>query len=182
MSTFPSHIFPNYVVCTKIINYQLVDIVKFENDFVKFDLVFISCGINDLSRYDKMGQDLSKFICEKFIFYTSKFPETTFIFNSMLLTRHEWLNLELTCLNECVFELSVKLDNLWFLDSHHVFNDVDFKVLDRSHDIHISPTAKKYISSIIRRCILNFYPQSPTSGCEWPLSPRFLHKTPPRTG
>ena len=145
--------------------------------FEYMDYVFVSCGVNDISRYGKTGVSLSTFICDKLQSYTNIFLDTIFIFNSVLSVsaKYDWLNRDIAIVNESVFKLSVKLENLWFFDSHHIVNNVDYQVLDSNHGIHITITAKRHISSVIRTCILNLHTRSPHTGYHWPLRPHFKH-------
>ena len=174
-SRFPTHIFPNEVVCVRKINFQLCDIEKFKDMFHRVDLVFVSCGINDLSRYEKSGQYLADFICEKLTEFTRLYPDTFFVFNSILNTDYEWLIDDIEFVNERVFLHSVHLENLWFFDSHHVFNGVNFDVIDRAHGIHITHMAKRHVTPIIRTCLLDLLTGSPLTPSHWPLRPHFRH-------
>lgn len=172
---FPSHIFPNDVVCVRKINYQLTDIDKYKPIFSQVDLVLVTCGVNDISRYDKTGRFLADFVCDRFDEYARLFPATTFVFNSILSTNFDWLNRDIAYVNDRVFRLSVRLDNLWFLDTHQVFNEVNFDPIDRAHGIHLTLTAKRYITPIMRTCILDLLTESPVTSVHWPLRPEFVH-------
>ena len=172
-SRFPTHIFPSDVVFIRKLNFQLMDIDKFRDMFAHVDVVFISCGVNDISRHDKTARHLSEFICDKFNLYSRLYPDTSFIFNSVLLTSHDWLNHEISYLNERVFRVSIKLHNIWFFDSHQVFVGAQYDVLDESHGIHITITAKRHITPFIHRSILDILNHSPFTGDRWPLRPHF---------
>ena len=174
-SAFPIDMFPSDIMFIKKRNFELTNIDNFKNMFEYMDYVIVSCGVNDISRHDKTGETLSNFICDKLQLYTRMYPNTIFVFNSVLSTRYNWLNREISFINDSVFKLSLSLNNLWFFDSHHIVNNVDYEVLERHHDIHITITAKKHISSVIRRCILDLHIHSPNTGYHWPLRPHFRH-------
>ena len=151
-----------------------MDIGKFEDIFNQVDLVFISCGVNDLSRYGKTGNYLANFICEKLSEFSRLYPDTIFIFNSILNTFYDWLDRASEHVNESVFRLSLNLDNVWFLDTHQVFEEVDFEVLDRAHGIHITHLAKRHITPVIGTCILDLLNKSQVTRVHWPLRSHFV--------
>ena len=87
--TFPVHLFDQKsVICIKkrLPNFCLSDIHKFENEFKYTDYVFISCGINDLSRYGSNALNLYMYFKNLMYTYQTRYPGTIFIFNSLLTT------------------------------------------------------------------------------------------------
>ena len=59
----------------------------YESEFAYYtDYVFISSGVNDLSRYKWQAGRLFKYIGEKLSLYRKKYPNTIFIFNTLLTT------------------------------------------------------------------------------------------------
>ena len=109
--------------CIKKQNKQLINIFNFEGEFSYRDVVVFSCGVNDLSRYGIRGQELSDRIAYRLLDCCHRNPGTTFVFNSVLYTRHDWLNEEIDILNRNMFELSVDCQNLLFFDSSAVLTD-----------------------------------------------------------
>ena len=93
--SFGTHLFDKQsVICIKkrLQNFCLSDLQKFENEFSYTDIVFISCGINDLSRYGWDSYRLFQQFKELISRYRTQFPNTKFIYNSMTLTKFDWLN------------------------------------------------------------------------------------------
>lgn len=175
-SRFPTHLFPKDVVCVRKPNFLLSGIGKYEAVFGHFDLVFISCGVNDLSRHDMSALDLSSFICNKLKEYTSLYPSTVFMFNSLLETSYDWLNREILILNENIFKLSSNLyRNLWFLDTHEIFVNSGSDPIDRSHGIHITFDAKRLVNPVICTFILTALNHDHSR--PWPLRPHFKSMT-----
>ena len=178
---FPVHHPAKDVVYVKKINYELHNLDKCERLFMYFDLVFISCGVNDLARYRKSGRYMADFICDRLRRYSELYPSTCFVFNSILHTDFVgdgWLNDAISLVNEAVFRLSVDTDNLWFFDSHCVYkySYLDFDVIDyRSQGIHITYAAKLHITPVIVSCITHLLNKSPLTGDHWPLRPEFGH-------
>ena len=83
-------------------------------------MVVISCGLNDLSRYNKRAHALADLVTRRFNECCRKNPNTTFVFNSILLTSYDWLNEEITEFNRIMFELSFQHSNMILFDSHEI--------------------------------------------------------------
>ena len=111
---FPAHLFDkNSVVCIKI--------HLFEGEFQYTDFVFVSCGVNNLSRYNWNSDKLFSYFEKVIGVYRKKFPRTKFIFNSLLHTDFKWLNVEIEKFNFDVFNYTLQEgSNVWFFDSHHI--------------------------------------------------------------
>ena len=120
-SSTPEYLFetvPNHI-CIKQVEYQLQNIDKWSSQFGYTDTVVLSMGVNDLSRYGHTGNSLSDFLVEKLNHYSRIYPRTKFVFNSVLLTRdYQWCNNEIKTFNSNMFELSRRIRNLFFFDSH----------------------------------------------------------------
>ncbi|MCP4257803.1 MAG: alpha-ketoglutarate-dependent dioxygenase AlkB [Planctomycetes bacterium] len=119
-SSVPEHIFeaiPNHV-CIKKKEYQLANIDSYKHEFGYTDIVILSMGINDLSRYNHTGETLFRTVAPMLKQYHRQFPHCKFMFNSVLLTRdYKWLNTEIEFFNNCMFDLSRHHSNLSFFDS-----------------------------------------------------------------
>ena len=116
--TFPTHLFDQKsVICIKkrLPNFCLNDIHQFGSEFGYTDYVFISCGVNDLSRYGWNSHNLFTYFRDLMHSYQKRFPKTTFIFNSLLTTNYGWLNTEILSLNYSVFNLSLHQNSNLFL-------------------------------------------------------------------
>ena len=77
---------PNHV-CVKQKEYQLTNIDKYSSQFGHTDVVILSMGINDLSRYGHNARSLFNSVTPKLLQYSRQYPRCKFIFNSLLLTR-----------------------------------------------------------------------------------------------
>ena len=100
--------------CVKRVMPELTKVFDHEEDFHASDFVIISCGINDLSCYNHSSDSLADLVCTKLADCCKRARGTTFIFNSLLHTRHKWLNEEVDHFNKIMFELSCKVENLIF--------------------------------------------------------------------
>ena len=81
----------------------------------------LSCTVNDLLKDRHTALSLISTMGPKLESYCRAYPNTCFIFNSVLLTDDCVLNNEIDAFNRFIFNLSLKVDeNLWFLDTHHV--------------------------------------------------------------
>ena len=116
-------------------------------------MVVISCGVNDLSCYGLWGQELADKVCPLLDKVCRKHQSTTFIFNSVLYTRHSWLNNEIDILNSRMFDLSLHVHNFLFFDSSSIISDHPLgRKLDNIVDprdrrgVHITRAARVLIS------------------------------------
>ena len=177
-SNFNNNLFTNDDFCFKKTCYELADIGKFEREFQYTDIVFISCGVNDLSRYDHTADSLIAQMSSKIETWCSKYPNTIFIYNSMLSTRFDWLNREIHDFNQYMFEMSLGLPNFWFLDTHDtIVRNRMFPISNRGNGIHITPQAKSLLEVTIRNAISNFLTSDHSRKHEhpWLLRPYFKH-------
>jgi alkylated DNA repair dioxygenase AlkB len=183
--TFPTEIFdnPDKLVCVKKEFFQLNSIDMYESEFAYSDYVFISSGVNDLSRYKWQAGTLFRYVREKLSLYRRKYPNTVFIFNSLLTTdsSREWLNVEINKLNHDMFQLSLDVGqtNLWFFDSHHIALTLSRRgtqIIDsRGGGVHITPYARREIASVIFRCINGHIRDCTDIKHLWPIRVAFRH-------
>lgn len=122
-SRTPPHLFesvPNHI-CIRKTNYELTNLHNFSPEFAYTDCVIVSCGINDLSRYGHTASSLADCVAHRFKEYSRKYPNTKFIFNSLLWSRdYRWLNAEVDLFNNYMFELSRSVRNMYYFDSHNL--------------------------------------------------------------
>ena len=181
ISTFPTDIFPDNLCCIKKLNFKLCDIDKYESEFMYTDYVIISCGVNDLSRFDHTADSLIHETRHKLKYFCNKYPKTNFIFNSLLHTKIDWLNREIDIFNAATFQLSLDVrhesDNFWFFDSHHIaqcgHERREYRVLDPRHSVHITENAKRDISFVLRTCIVFISTRDRRTSTHWPLRAHF---------
>ena len=161
----------------------------FGPDFRFSDFVVISCGINDMSRYGKTSHVLADMILTRLSDCCARHPDTVFIFNSVLHTKHAWLNNEVDTLNRYMFELSMRVPNLRFFDSHEAIvmdtklsSKID-NVIDPNdkHKTHLTLAAKKLVTSQIVSAIELIVGRrngtvlgSSVRGWYWPLRSQFV--------
>ena len=164
---------------------QLVNVLDYQAEFRYREVVVISCGVNDLSRYGLSGRQLADRICRRLIDICQRHPNTTFVFNSILYTRHEWLNDQIDIFNNAMFEASVSCPNLLFFDSSEVISSHPMahradNVLDplsrggihmtREARILVSDELVKAVDTICRHNVGT--PRRPPP--KWPLRQNFL--------
>ena len=183
-ASFPARLFDkSSVTCIKkrLPNFCLSDIHLFESEFQYTDYVFISCGVNDLSRYNWNSTKLYSYFENIFGAYRKKFPRTKFIFNSVLLTDFKWLNSEINKFNNDVFNYTLQSQdcNVWFFDSHHIADCMykqGVEVLEtnsrRANGVHIAYVVTDEIRRVIVKCIDSWSANRPCAS-EWPIRPEF---------
>ena len=168
--------------CIKKYNYKLQDVFNFESEFTYSNYVIFSCGVNDLSRYGCNAHTLADFVYKRLVNTCRKNPNTIFIFNSLLLTTFSWLNREIVKFNRIMFNLSLKLENLYYFDSHHVVRSSVLRsvVAENGNGVHVTAEARSLIMDRLVRGVIHL--QTLRSGsCEnsqlhgdWPLGPSFI--------
>ena len=137
--------------CVKKECYELTDVFKFENNFEHARTVILSCGVNDLSRYGKSANTLADLVCHKLDNGCRKHINTNFIFNSITHSRDKaWLNREIDTFNHHMYELSRRVPNLSFFDSHQMIKSVNPDIVwersERSDNgIHLCFNVRKMI-------------------------------------
>lgn len=144
--------------CIKKRNFYFADVSNFERDFEHCKMVLLSMGVNDLStctenRPQKSGEQLAAWVSHKLRQYCHKHQDTVFVVNSILHTRHSWLNAEIDTYNNIMYHLAKSIRNLEFVDSHaaimrdRIARRVDF-VLDKqdTRGTHLTLIAKKVVA------------------------------------
>lgn len=153
LSSTPNFIFntlPNHV-CIKKLNFQLTDVHSFRDEFDYTDVVIVSCGVNDLSRYGHTANSLADVVCRRFKQYSEQFPNTKFIFNTILLSRdHKWLNTEIISFNKYMYDLSRRTPNLYFFNSDGLVAQSNIRRVYPNHPnnngIHVTLDVKKLVT------------------------------------
>ena len=182
LSGFPVNLLNNCdIVCIKKApaSKLLTNIDNFEHEFRYTDYVFISAGINDLSRYGYTGASLGSFISDRIRQWSAKYPNTVFIFNSLLHAhRGRWLNERVDTVNRILFDLSLELygSNYWFFDSHAAIAGVgtQFPIISPvGNGIHISYKACQYLSRTVVQAIGAYEADCSTLPRIWPLRTEF---------
>ena len=167
LNSTPENIFTQVKdhVCVKKKNYYLTDLFNFEPEFKYSRTVMISLGLNDLStrkdgRAPFTGSALADWVERRLGKACRDNPGTTFVFNSVLHTTHDWLNAEVDVFNRAMSELSGFVRNLEFLDTHSVLMRDEIsrrlgQVLDLSDSrgTHLTLRAKKIIThNLVTAC------------------------------
>ena len=196
----PEHIF-NRVAdhrCVKKTNYFLTDIFNFEAEFAYSEFVVISCGVNDLSttkdpeghspRPPMPGAVLGDMVSRRLTDCCARYPNTNFVFNSVIHTNHEWLNQQIDIFNNIMFKESLTAHNLRFFDSHEalvrgVESRVVYHVIQRDdgRGTHLTFAARKLVTDQLVHGIELLVGRkegsikgSTVRGWSWPLRRQFV--------
>ena len=148
----PENVFeqiPNHT-CVKKECYQLSDVFKYENEFEFARTVILSSGVNDLSRYGKTANVLADLVCRKLEACCRKYSDTKFVFNSITHTKgKDWLNREIKIFNDYMYDLSRRLPNLSFFDSHRMIMDNNPDIVwdrsERGNGVHLCYNVRRMI-------------------------------------
>ena len=135
--------------CTKQVNYRLEQVFDHEPQFARSEIVIISCGVNDLSRYNHTPQTLSETVVPRLKLACAKNPGTNFVFSAILSTRLKWLNNWIGQFNNIMFELAAEIPNLFFFDSHSVLlhQAKQQRTSVFRDNVHITDDARRYVIS-----------------------------------
>ena len=163
------------VTVNKLSMYQLLHIDRYMDRFFTHDVVVISAGVNDLSRYGETGDSLLYKVKQKLDHITNVCPNTTFIFRSICPTRFELLNSEIIKFNVEFYKYTLGIGNLFFFDTNGLPGR-DF--LDpRGNGVHLERQLARALANHILQhasCLAqrNRIPdpaKKPVSPCPWPL-------------
>ena len=169
MGSFPANKFGPNIKCTKLSLFKLTDIEKYSSVFSQYDIVYISAGINDISRYEYTSEHLAYVMKDKIARICSMFPNTCFILSGLLPTKHEWVNSAVHSFNYSMFVESVNIFNFNYFDTYSVYNPV---LLDsRGNGIHISHGSQQHLSRLIITHITHLTNRYTRTRDIWPLRP-----------
>ena len=149
--------FGNNIQCVKRVSWELHTIDKYEHLFRDSDMVFISCGVNDLSRHaDKYNAaNLIQFLRSRLLLWKDRYPNTKFVLNTVLLTRFDWLNCEINVFNRLLLKLSLDFCNVFIFDSWDIAREMwqnNFYILNnKGNGVHIHHK----VSTVMHKCIVN---------------------------
>ena len=139
--------------CIKKVNKRLVDIFNYEPEFAISSTVILSAGVNDLSCYGLKAHVLADMVTNRLRNTCRKHWKTSFIFNSILHTTHDWLNSEINIFNKIMHELSIEIPNLQFFDSHdvlkqHPMSQNLYNIIQHNdtRGVHITAEARRLIT------------------------------------
>ena len=149
LSTVPNH------KCIKKLNFQLSDVFQFEPEFSYSDIVILSSGVNDLSRYNHTATSLADTVCARLSRCCRNNPKTKFIFNSILETKFSWLNREISLFNDMMYRFCHSLPNVTYFDSHSILCDSSIPRVwePKGNGIHITLRAKQCVTRELVKCI-----------------------------
>ena len=137
LSTFPTGLVGLNLDCHKIVMYKITDFHKYVHLFDEFDYVILSAGINDISRYNFTAGHLTYVMKRMLNDICRLFPETMFVFRTLLPTEHPWLNFEVDRFNFSMLLQSKSIFNFIILDTYSVHRNP--RLIDpRGNGIHIT--------------------------------------------
>ena len=173
LKSFPEKSFGPNIICKKLVMYKLTDIYNYIHMFGHYDYVVISSGINDLSRYNYTAGHLSYFMKTFVRDICNSFPDTVFVFRSLLPTNIHWVNAAVTRFNYNMFLESIDLYNFNYFDTYFVNQNPN--LLDRSdrNGIHISRPIIHHLSSQIITHITHCINHYSDTREVWPIRPAF---------
>ena len=134
--------------CVKKTLYCLSEFSNYEAEFEYSQRVIISCGINDITRRYLSPETISDNVLSQIKRFSHLYPNTEFIFNTVLLTTCEQTNNYVLSLNTYLARGIRDLPNVYFFDSHSILfkSRIRSVYVDRK-GIHISRESVNHIKN-----------------------------------
>ena len=118
---FPSSLRANSSdICIEKTIFYLTDIANYEHEFEYSKRVIISCGINDITRRYLSSEVISDVVLPQIKRFSYLYPNTTFVFITLLLTRCAKTNAYVMKLNKFLADCIRSLPNIHIFDSHDI--------------------------------------------------------------
>lgn len=173
--TLPSSLIRSRYNMEKRVLYKLTDVISIAPEFPHYDIVVLSTGINDISRYGHTANELFHILRDKLVHVVESSPNTAFIYRSLLPTSINWLSEEVYCFNNSMFRLSQRLNNLYYYDTYSIEVSHEFCNI-KGNGIHIPHRIASFLTEQVLRhaCFLHYHRTlrwgiKPTE--PWPLRP-----------
>ena len=141
------NIFGANTSCTIKPMFHIRHINNFIEDISNSDIVLISCGVNDIIKWESNGTEIANYLISFTEQMKFKFPHVRFLFNSVLPTTVQVRkNLDyikhIDLLNLCIFNHTLSSSNV------KSFDNVRFEWSHLSRDgIHLTPEGRAMVSS-----------------------------------
>lgn len=162
--------FGENIVCHRKLCFKLRDVTQFEKLFSSYDIVFVSAGVNDLMKDGHSALSLISGLGHRFEYYSQKYCDTVFIYNSILHTSDISLNREIDSFNSFIFNFTLRTDsNFWFFDTHNVCWESNVRDILRD-GTHLTSGAADLLQTTIVQNVTGFLNQTALS---WPLRSQF---------
>ena len=100
--------------------YYITDFSNYEVEFEYTDKVILSAGINDITRRYMTLESICDVIIPQLRRFSARYPHTTFIFNTVLLTSSPQTNEYVHRLNRYVSEAIETLPSAILFNSHNM--------------------------------------------------------------
>ena len=127
-------------------------------------------------------------MCKRLISVCRKHSNTVFVFNSIASSAFPWLNVEINEFNRIMFELSMDVENLYFLDSHDVLMGSQVisrrgAILWKGDGVHMTLEAKRVVTECLVEGVKYLHSTrsddpawTANPRASWPLRPQFLRQ------
>ena len=141
--------------CIKKTSYYLTDFKNFEDELEYTKTLIVSGGINDLLRLKLTPEQICDVVVPQLRRLSERFPNTSFIFNSILLTSCPRINEHVHRLNRYLAEAIGPIPNAHFFNSHRILLNSNLTSVytdRRGIGIHVNNRAV----TLIRRGLIEF--------------------------
>ena len=126
-------------ICIKKTLFYLTEFSNYEQEFEYSNRVIVSCGVNDITRRYLSPEVISDIVLPQIQRFSKLYPKTTFVCNTVLLTRCTKTNAYILKLNKYLADGVRSLANVRVFDSHTIMVNRNAKnVYSDRNGIHIA--------------------------------------------
>ena len=129
--------------------YYITDFSNYEAEFEYTDKVILSAGINDITRRYMTPESICDVIIPQLRRFSARYPDTTFIFNTVLLTSSPQTNDYVHRPNRYVSEAIETLPSAILFNSHNMMrqftSNIKSSVYVDKNGIHLRRDVIKYL-------------------------------------
>ena len=126
-------------ICTKTTLFYFTEFSNYEQEFEYCKRVIVSCGVNDITRRYLSPEVISDILLPQIKRFSKLYPKTTFVFNTVLLTRCAKTNAYILKLKKYLADGVRSLPNVRVFDCHTIMVNRNAKnVYSDGNGIHIA--------------------------------------------
>ena len=134
--------------------YYITDFSNYEAEFEYTHKVILSAGINDITRRYMTPESICDVIIPQLRRFSARYPNTTFIFDTVLLTSSPQTNEYVHCLNRYVSEAIEIIPSAILFNSHNMMrqftSNIKSSVYVDKNGIHLRGDVINYLKDNLK--------------------------------
>ena len=134
------------IICKTKSMYHMKHIIRHEEDIINSDIVIISCGVNDIIKWNSFGKEVAEFLIQFVEKVKTRNPQVRFLFSSIMPTsidshlNNAYLR-HIDMINASIFEYTINSSNI------KVFDNLQYQWNHLAQDgIHLTPRGRASLS------------------------------------